>query len=68
MLSGPSQMIDAAPLTAHDGRQHLVPDYALAEWRQVGVYPVRCGAWVPAASMAEPVRRCCYLCAPGRAT
>jgi hypothetical protein len=59
-------MINGVPITTHDGRQHLVPDYAVTEWWEVGVYPARCGAWVPAAAMTQPVRTRCYLCTPGQ--
>lgn len=56
--------LDAVPVTARDGCQHLVRDYALVEWCEVGIYPARCGAWVTAASMTKPARKRCYLCAP----
>jgi hypothetical protein len=61
-------MINAVPITTCEGHQHLVPEYAVAEWRDVGVYPARCGAWVTAAAMTEPVRTRCYLCLLGQAT
>jgi hypothetical protein len=53
----------AVALTAMDGREHLVPDYALSEgWRDDGRYPAWCGRWVVGASMCEPPGPPCQLC------
>jgi hypothetical protein len=54
----------AVAITAIDGREHLVAQFALAErWRDDGWYPAWCGTWVAGASMCEPPGRPCDLCA-----
>ena len=61
---GMHRTADAVAVTALDGREHLVPDYALAEgWRGDGLYPAWCGMWVAGASMCEPPGKPCDLCA-----
>jgi hypothetical protein len=54
---------DAVAVTAIDGTEHLVLQFALAErWRD-GWYPTWCGTWVAGASMCEPPGKPCRLCA-----
>jgi hypothetical protein len=54
----------AVAITAIDGREHLIPQFALAErWRDDGWYPAWCGTWVAGASMCEPPGKPCDLCA-----
>jgi hypothetical protein len=53
----------AVAVTAVDGREHLVPEYALAErWRADGWYPTWCGTQVVGAAMSQPPGRPCELC------
>jgi hypothetical protein len=53
----------AVAITAIDGKEHLVPQFALAERREAGWYPAWCGTWVAGASMCEPPGTPCDLCA-----
>lgn len=54
---------DAVAVTALDGRDHLVPDYALAEhWRADGWYLAWCGTLVVSAAMTQPPGTPCDLC------
>jgi hypothetical protein len=52
----------AISVTALDGREHLVPDFELAERWQDGRYEAWCGAWVISASLCEPPGEQCPLC------